>query len=59
MAIVWFYGFESVFCQVLFDFLFVVYLLFHLLPLKKLNTGTIVHSTTELFALEAIFLFMQ
>ena len=30
MAIVWLYGFESVFCQVLIDFLFVVYLFFFL-----------------------------
>ena len=30
MAIVWLYGFESVFCQVLIGFLFVVYLLFFL-----------------------------
>ena len=28
MAIVWLYGFESVFGQVLFDFLFVVYMFF-------------------------------
>ena len=29
-ANLWFYGFESVFWQILFDFLFVVYLLFFL-----------------------------
>ena len=28
MVIVWLYGFESVFCRVLFDFLFVVYMFF-------------------------------
>ena len=36
MAIVLLYGIESVFCQVLIDFLFVVFLL----PHKKLNTGS-------------------
>ena len=40
MTIVWLYGFERVLYQVLIDFLFVVYLLFFLLPHKKLNTGS-------------------
>ena len=39
MAILWLYDFESVFCQVLFDFLFVV-CMFFLQPRKKLNTGS-------------------
>ena len=37
-AKVWLYSFESVLCQVLTDFFFVVYLLFFLKPHKKLNT---------------------
>ena len=48
MAIVWLYGFESVFCQILIDFLFVVFLLFFRCRIKNWRPAVLIPSLGEL-----------